>query len=157
MHRAGNNAFVGQGSGDRLIWLHDFRLLAGAMTDDEASRFVTLVRDKRIAAIALDGLRRCAGVLPSPHLDALIAALESSPLAASGAAFLRAGRLRREWLELRAVPTVRTRLAYLAGRLLPDAEYMRERFPGASGGALPLLHARRWLGRLTPRGPARER
>lgn len=157
MHRAGNNAFVGQGSGDRLIWLHDFRLLAEAMSDDETSRFVTLVRDKRIAAIAIEGLRRCTDALPSTRVDALIVALERRPMAASGAAFLRAGRLRREWLELRAVPTVRTRLAYLAGRLLPDAEYMRERFPGASGGALPLLHARRWLGRLAPRGSARER
>lgn len=157
MHRAGNNAFVEPESGDRLIWLHDFRALADAMDDTVSARFVGLVCDRRIAAIALDGLRRCADAFPSARIDALIGAIEHSPAAASGAAFLRAGHLRREWLELRAVPTMRARMAYLAGRALPDADYMRERFPGSADRALPLLHAQRWLGRLVPRGPTRER
>ena len=156
LHRAGNNAFIDAGFGDRLIWLHDFRVLTDAMTDDELARVVRLVADKRIAAIAIDGLRRCGECLPSPRLDALISALERGAAPRSGADLLRAGRLRREWLELKAIPTLRARLAYLAGRALPDAQYMRERFPGSSR-ALPLLHARRWLGGLAPRGTVRER
>ena len=156
LHRAGNNAFIDAGFGDRLIWLHDFRVLTDAMTDDELARVVRLVADKRIAAIAIDGLRRCGECLPSPRLDALISALERGAAPRSGADLLRAGRLRREWLELKAIPTMRARLAYLAGRALPDAQYMRERFPGSSR-ALPLLHARRWLGGLAPRGTVRER
>lgn len=157
LHRAGNNAFVEPGFGDRLIWLHDFRVLADAMTDDGPARFVRLVGEKRIAALAIEGLRSCAACLPSPRLDALISALESSAAPRSGADLLRAGRLRREWLELKAIPTMRARLSYLAGRALPDAQYMRERFPDAGRRALPLLHARRWLGAVVPPGSERER
>lgn len=157
LHRAGNNAFVEPGFGDRLIWLHDFRVLADAMDDHALARFVGLAGEKRFAAIAIEGLRQCAGSMPSAHLHTLIASLERSPMATSGAGFLRAGRLRREWLELRAVPTMRARLACLAGRVLPDASYMRERFPDAQGRALPLLHVQRWFGRLVPRRSARER
>lgn len=157
LHRAAGNALVEPGSGDRLIWLHDFRVLADAMDDHALARFVGLAGEKRFAAIAIEGLRQCAGSMPSAHLHTLIASLERSPMATSGAGFLRAGRLRREWLELRAVPTMRARLACLAGRVLPDASYMRERFPDAQGRALPLLHAQRWFGRLVPRRSARER
>jgi len=157
LHRAGNNLYVERDFGDRLVWLHDFRVLADAMSDDDRARFVRLACDRKVAAIAIQGLRRCADCLPSPRLAALIAELEKSPAARSGADLLGAGRLRREWIELRAIPTMRARLAYLAGRAIPDAEYMRERFPDARGRALPILHARRWLGGLAPRRSARER
>jgi len=157
LHRAGNNVYVERDFGDRLIWLHDFRVLADAMSDDDLANFVRLACHRKVAAIAIEGLRRCADCLPSPRLAALIADLEKSPAAHSGADLLGAGRLRREWLELRAIPTMRARLAYLAGRAIPDAEYMRERFPDARGRALPILHAQRWLGGLVPRRSARGR
>lgn len=151
LHRAANNVFVAAEFGDRLIWLHDIRVLADAMDDAGRADFVRGVEDRRVAAIALDGLRRCAQCLASPHAGALIAALERSPAAAAGAELLRAGRWRREWLELRALPTLHTRLAYLAGRALPEADYLRERFPEARESALALLHARRWLGGIAAR------
>lgn len=157
LHRAGNELFVRRGFGDRLIWLHDFRVLADAMADDDLARFVRLARDRQVAAIAIDGLRSCARCLPSPRIAALVAELEAGPGAAAGAALLGAGPLRREWLELAAIPTMRTRIAYLAGRLVPSADYMRERFPESGKRALPLLHARRWLGGLVARGSARGR
>ena len=105
LHRAGNNQFIEAGFGDRLIWLYDFHLLVEAMTDDDLAQFRRLAEAKRIVAIALDGLRRCADAFGSPRVQALIAELERSPAAESGAAFLRAGKIGREWLELRAIPT----------------------------------------------------
>ena len=157
LHRAGNNVYVEPGFGDRLIWLYDFRVLVDAMTDDELARFVRLTGEKRIAAIAIDGLRRCADCFPSPRLDALVAALEASPGAASGAQHLRAGRLGREWREIRAIPTSGGRLAYLGTRLLPGSDYMHERFPETPGRTLPILHAQRWLERLGLRFLPRKR
>lgn len=145
MHRAGNNQFGERGFGDRLIWLYDFQLLVEAMTDDDVERFRRLAEAKRVAAIAIDGLRRCAEAFGSPRVQTLISKLEHSPAAESGASFLRAGRFGREWLELMAIPRVGARLAYLASRVVPSVDYMRERFPDCAGHALPLLHARRWL------------
>ena len=155
LHRAGNNQFMEPGFGDRLIWLYDFHLLVEAMTDDNRARFARLAEARRVVAIAVDGLRHCADAFRSPRVEALMRELERSPVATSGAAFLRAGRIGREWLELRAIPTSRDRLTYLANRLVPSADYMRERFPDEGNRALPLLHARRWLqgidGRLSTR------
>jgi uncharacterized LabA/DUF88 family protein len=66
-----------------------------------------------------------------------------------------ASKIGREWLELRAIPTFPDRLTYVANRLVPSADYMRERFADDANRALPLLHARRWLlgigGRLSAR------
>jgi hypothetical protein len=145
LHRAGNNLYEGQGFGDRLIWLYDFHLLIDAMSAAELARFVQLATDKKVAAIAMDGLRRCAAFFPSHRLDEAIAALERSPDAASGAKLLRAGRIGREWLELRAIPTNSARIAYLAARVCPRSEHLRERFPKARDHGLLALHAHRWL------------
>ena len=157
LHRVGNNVYVEPGFGDRLIWLYDFRVLVDAMTDDDLARFVRLIGTKGMAAIAIDGLRQCALCLPSPRVDKLIAALESSPAATSGAQHLRAGRLGREWRELLAIPTTAGRLGYLRSRLVPDPDYMRERFPDARAQKLPALHAQRWLEGLGLRSSTRKR
>ncbi|MBK8742752.1 MAG: nucleotidyltransferase family protein [Betaproteobacteria bacterium] len=102
IHRAGNNRNEGRGAGDKLIWLYDIYLLVKEMTDAELERFRDLVESRRIVAIALEGLRRCADFFGSPRLTSLIRELESGPFADSGLDWLRAGRLRFEWMELRA-------------------------------------------------------
>ncbi len=145
LHRAGNNLFQAPGFGDRLIWLYDIHLLVDAMTNAERDDFRATVEAKRVGAIALEGLRRCAERFPSPSLAALIDALARSPQAQSGAELLTAGRMRREWLEWRAIPGAGARLAYLAERAFPSREYMLERYPESSSRPLPALHARRWL------------
>lgn len=146
LHRAGDNQFVGSSFGDRLIWLYDLKLLVEEMSDVELHHFCRLAEEKRVVAIAIEGLRSCADCLGSTRVETLLRELERSPRAQSGARFLSAGKLVLEWLELRAIPTSSGRLTYLANRLFPCAEYMRERFPDSASRALPVLHARRWLG-----------
>ncbi|MFO1316204.1 MAG: nucleotidyltransferase family protein [Burkholderiales bacterium] len=148
MHRVGNNLFVAPGFGDRLIWLYDIHLLVEAMTDDDLRCFRHCVERTRVVAIAIEGLRRCAARFGSPRVAALATELESSPVAASGARLLRAGKLHREWLELCAVPTATSRARYVASRVFPSRDYLHERFPDAADRALPALYARRWLARV---------
>jgi len=145
LHRAGTNLFQSPGLGDRLIWLYDTRLLVQAMTEDELDAFRNVVETARVGAIALEGLGHCDERFPAPRLTALIGALGSNPQARAGAELLSAGRLRREWLELLAIPPVVPRLAYLAERAFPSGEYMRERYAEASARSLAFLHSRRWL------------
>ena len=156
LHRAGNNQFIDAGLGDRLIWLYDVHLLVEAITADDLARFRRIAQDKRIVAIAIQGLRSCVKHFGSPRVEALCAELEKSPAAESGADLLRAGKLAREWLELRAIPTAWARAMYLANRVLPSRDYMRERFPDSPDRALPILHARRWLEGIGKRWPARQ-
>jgi len=143
LHRAGTNLFQEPGLGDRLIWLYDMKLLSEQMLGPELEDFQRMVEGKRLGAIAIDGLRACARCLGSPRLSKLIGRLEGSPGAAYGEDLLHAGKLRREWIEFRAIPTTRTRLAYLGERLFPTREYMREQYPDAAAHSLPLLYLQR--------------
>ena len=157
LHRAGNNLFQAPGFGDRLIWLYDIHLLVEAMTERQLDDFRATVETKRVGAITLQGLRQCAGRFPSPRLADLIDVLLGSAQAQSGAEFLGAVRLRREWMELRAIPRAASRFNYLAERAFPSREYVRERYPESSASPLPLLHARRWLEGLGKMVRARRR
>ena len=145
LHRASNNLFQSPGFGDRLIWLYDIHLLVCTMTSAEQADFRAMAKTKRVGAIALEGLRRCAARFPSPPLAALIEALARSPEAKSGSALLGASRLKREWIELLAIPSATSRFIYLADRAFPSSAYVRERYPESSASLLPLLHAQRWL------------
>lgn len=156
LHRAGSN-LQSPGFGDRLIWLYDVHLLVEAMGTEHRARFCRLVEDRRIVAIASDGLRRCASCFRSPCVAALADELDRSAVVGSGARLLDAHGAHREWLELRAIPTMAARVRYVATRLFPSGEYLRERFPDAAERTLPVLHARRWLAGLGARSSARER
>ena len=157
LHRVGNNVFVARDFGDRLIWLYDIVLLVEAMSADDLLLFKRLVEDRGVVAMAIEGLARCAEYFRSPRVAALAAELRSSDAARSGARLVRAHGMRREWLELCAIPAPAARLRYLATRLFPSAEYLRERFPGDAERALPILHARRWLEGVAGRLPIRRR
>jgi hypothetical protein len=155
LHRAGTNLFQEAGLGDRLIWLYDMKVLTEQMPDPEREDFQRMVEGKRLGAIAIDGLRACAACFDSARLRELIGRLERSPGAAHGADILCAGKLRREWIEFRAIPAARTRLVYLAERLFPARDYMREQYPEAATQSLPLLYLRRWVAGLRRLVPAR--
>ncbi len=84
------------------------------------------------------------------HIDAYSTTLMCELL--SGADLLKAGRLRREWIEFRAIPGAHSRLSYLAARAFPSSEFMHERYPQSHPRALFALHALRWreaLGKMT--------
>ena len=154
LHRVGSNRFQYPGLGDRLIWHYDIKLLVEQMSTGEVEDFQKMVETKRIGAIAAEGLSECALRFGSLRLTELRQNLTSSPAASYGANLLKAGRLERDWIELRAIPDVRSRLAYLAQRAFPAREYMRERFPDSATRSLAFLHARRLfegLGMLIPR------
>jgi len=148
LHRAANNRLVAPGYGDRLIWLYDLHLLVEHLTADQRAQFRRVVAEKHLGAPAWEGLRRCWECFRSPLVASLVAELECSGAANDGSRLVGADGLHGEWLELRAIPTMSGRLRYLVARLLPSAEYMRERYPDSAPQSLLVLHARRWMQRL---------
>jgi hypothetical protein len=149
LHRAkhDSNPYYSDGvaylGGDRLVWLYDIHLLAGALTAEDWQAFTATARTRGLTAVcraALAATAACFGTqVPPTALSALDVGDRIEPVAA----YLGAGRLRALAMDIRAVDGVTERLHYLRELCLPPAPYMRAKYASARVTWLPWLYARR--------------
>ena len=126
---------------DRLIWLYDIHVLAGAMTPGERAEFLALARVKRLRSICACGLGRAQSRFGTEHparwLDHLQTGRhdEIEPTAA----FLEQGLRRIDILlsDLRAVGGWTRKIRLLREHLFPPPAFIRSRY----GSDTPLLFA----------------
>lgn len=129
-------------SGDRLIWLYDFHLLAQRIDAQGYADFRRIAGAQRLAGVCLDGLRQAqnafATPLPAGLLDDLARTARSEPFDA------RHARIRwyQEWHNLRAQP-LRRKLAFAREKLFPSRAYMREQYPVDGPLGLAVAYLRR--------------
>lgn len=146
-------------SADRLIWLYDLQLLAGALGPAERDELARLAHRKGLAAVCRDGLARAAEVLgtgPAPAGTAeLLRALEPGGRAETPHAYLHASGLRQQYMNFRALAGLGAKLRFLGELAVPPAAYMRARYGDVRPAWLPWLYLRRALrgsaGRLAGR------
>ena len=137
--------------GDRLIWARDIDLLAGALSEAEWRRFTVVALDQGVAAVCRDGLALAKRTLGSEISEDVMAVLGAARGERASAYLLGAGQARRAWLDLRAIPGLRRKLAYVAARSLPPEAFMRGKYPGMAGRPLALLHLKRMIDLIRPR------
>jgi hypothetical protein len=114
----------------RLIWLADIDLLARALGPEDWSAFARSAATNRMCSFARAALDLATRFFETPVPPTLTEVLEANgadePIARH---YLRphsrAGRL---LVDIRALPAWRDRVAVLYEHLVPDAEYMRERY-----------------------------
>jgi hypothetical protein len=128
--------------GDRLIWLHDIHLLAGAMAADDWRAFVGLARQKGLAAICREGLELTMARLGTACDDDVLGALGAPGRPEPAAAYVASRRLTQVVRDFRAVPGVRNRWLFLREMALPPATYVRMLYRDADWQWLPWLYAR---------------
>ncbi len=137
--------------GDRLIWAKDIDLLAGALSDAEWDWFRAAAIEQEVAAVCSDGLAFARRTMGSTIPDAVTKALGAVRGEPASAYLLGAGQARRAWLDLRAIPGWRRKLAYVAARSLPSATFMRGKYPELADRPLALLHLKRMVDLARPR------
>lgn len=126
-----------------LIWLYDIHLLAGSLTEDEASRFVALAREHRVASICARGIAVAAHhfrtVLPEPLTH--LAPAGEEPLVA----YMDTGLRPVDVLisDLRALTGWSARVQLLREHLFPSPRYLRSVASHFGSGPLPVVYARR--------------
>lgn len=134
----------------RLIWRYDAHLLAGAMTADELRSFARTAVAKRVARLCASELETARATFgtrlaaDARELDAIFAgAMPDEP----SALYLgRASRpAQRLLVELRVLPTWRTRARLLGQHLFPSPAYMRGAYGRTGRAILPALYAHRIL------------
>jgi hypothetical protein len=158
MHRAahvqapyfvGGVAYYG---GDRLIWLYDIHLLAMSFSQPQWGELLALARRKGFRSVCLEGIEQARLHLGTPVPTEVLAELGRKGPVEPTAAYLKAGHLRRRWLDLWAYEGVREKLRFARELAFPPAAYMRERFPSARLDWLPWLYVRRAIGGMRRRG-----
>ena len=125
--------------GNRLIWLYDMRLLAGASDEANWSSFVALARGRGVSALCRDALVVAADLVGAPVPDGVRAALEIS------AQLISRSLWRATWVELQAQRGMKARLRCLRDLVLPDRDYMLRKYAGRSSWLLPCLYLQRAL------------
>ena len=142
---------------NRLIWLHDIHLLASALSLTDWECFLSLIEERRVAAVCKDSLDRAAqrfrtGIPASVASDPR---LRSPVIEEASAAYTRRRRVVSDVAsDLQALPSWRARLRLVREHLFPPPQYMREVYSLSSRAPLPWLYAsravrgaRRWLDR----------
>jgi hypothetical protein len=132
----------------RLMWLYDIHLLTERLSPADASRFVEIAVNGRIAAVCAAGLSaaraRFAPLPDAPNsLYAALAQAAQADLSAPSSVFLGATLrkvdvLRSDWSSLGRWSD---RFRLLRDHLFPPASYVMQRYGISSRTLLPLLYA----------------
>lgn len=135
---------------ERLIWLYDIHLLAGALRATEVERFLRIARDRSISSVCEQGLtnacERFGTALPEGLMEGLhqhVARRGQDPTAV----YLRSHLRKVDVLlsDLRALPTWRPRLTLLREHVFPPADFMQQSYRRSPRAFLPALYAWRFI------------
>lgn len=136
---------------DRLIWLYDIHLLAGGMSDGEWDVFVQLASQKGLRAVCLDGMSQAGARLGTTYPAPVLVKLAQPGAVEPAAQYLDGGRLRQQWMDMRALGSHSKRLRLMRELLFPPAAYMHGKFGGGRISWLPWLYLRRAVGGIAKR------
>jgi hypothetical protein len=129
--------------GDRLIWLADIDRLLRGLDSDERAAFVRLAHARGAGRLCAAGIAAAAAAFATPGAPGLARELSDAPFGSTVDRYLVTGPRGRDWLDFRALPDARARLAFLRETLWPDAAYLRAREPGLDDASVLRLRLAR--------------
>jgi len=136
-------------SGDRLIWLYDIHLMAGALSRKSFSTFLDKASRLRVMALCRDALLNSREWFGTILDDSLLERMETPPESEASALFLKPGRAagikQHALLEMKALNTLRERVRLLFQNVFPPADYMCWRYGLRSRMLLPFYYAYRFV------------
>ena len=131
---------------NRLIWLYDIHLLASALSATEWEHFLSLIEQRRVAAVCRRSLDRAAQCFQTtiPPAAASDPRLRTPSRAEASAVYTRPRRVVHDIVsDLRALPSWRDRWRLVREHLFPPRQYMREVYSMSKRTPLPWLYASR--------------
>jgi Uncharacterised nucleotidyltransferase len=130
-------------AGDHLRWVYDIHLLCSALNAAQWSEFTTLAMKKSIAEFCVDGLNAAKEAfntqIPAEGMDAL----QTAARGGASAQRLRASEVAWFFANLRALPDLRQRIAWIKQIALPPPAYMMDKYQTKNRLALPFLYGYR--------------
>lgn len=140
IHRI-NNLLIGEG--DRLIWLLDLHQIGAQLGTADWQRIDELARDKQLAGPCLAAMDACERYFGSNWPASVSDALKQAAATEDFDVDRADSRWYFEWSSLRSRPA-HSRLRWLLRKLVPDPDYMRQRYAVEGTGSLASAYLRRW-------------
>lgn len=131
--------------GDRLIWAKDIHLLAGALTQEEWTKFCGLARAQGVAGVCLEGLNFACTALGTKVPDWVIQKLGTAGPERASAYLLDLQQMGRAWRDVSAIQGWYRKLAYVGARTLPAPSFMRSKYPTMARSSVAFLYVRRMI------------
>jgi hypothetical protein len=130
---------------ERLVWLYDIHLLAGALDDAGWNRVMSTARERGITSVCRDGLEAAAARLGTAVPAAVLAALDAAAEDEPSRVYTEGPQRRLDVLraDLRGLPRWRDRLQLLAEHAFPPASFVMARYAARRRALLPVLYAHR--------------
>jgi len=143
-------------SDERLIWLYDVHLLAGAMSEAEWEQMTSQAKAKDLGCIVRNYLLLSVERLATEVPDKVLSDLA---LCTPGRieSYVQASAIRRKWKNFLAQPSWKLRMAYFAQTFFPPVSVMRERYDSDSTVLLPWFYLRRAVSAIYRRLPYKQR
>lgn len=145
IHRATNRTI---GQENRLIWLYDIHLLSKKMGEEEWSVLTDLTKQKSLAYIVYDALKKVNELFETPVPQKVVNDLqrakekENSPF----------GRTEKRWrlylFDFRCNKGLKNKLTQLGEHLFPSTEYMKVKYDDSKTWNLPYYYIKRLISGL---------
>jgi hypothetical protein len=144
--------------GDRLIWAQDIHLVAGALGDSGWSAFCQSAECGSVEGLCLEALSFAQARLSTGIPDHVLERLAEAPQASWVSKYMiNSGHIERTLCDLKALPGLRQKLAFVGARMLPSGTFMRAKYPKMDGYPLLILYLWRFAQFLTKRPVGSER
>jgi hypothetical protein len=146
MHREGSERH----DRNRLIWLYDIHLLAGAMTPEALEGLVEKAQTKGVQHACLEGLKAAEQCFGTTIPARAIAGLAMEPVAKKGGRYARSN-LALIVDDLKSLPGAPSKVGLLGELFFPDSDALMRKFKKTSKVWLPVLYLRQLLGGVANR------
>jgi hypothetical protein len=144
--------------GDRLIWAQDIHLVAGTLADDGWKAFCESAERGGVAGLCLEALNLSQARLGTGIPCSVLERLKAAPQASGASNYmLNSGPIGRTVSDLKALPGIGRKLAFIGSRLLPSQVFMRTKYPELGRFPLPILYVWRIVRFLTMRAERNDR
>ncbi|MDX2477662.1 MAG: nucleotidyltransferase family protein [Gammaproteobacteria bacterium] len=98
---------------NRLIWLYDIHLMAEAMGDTGLDLFLVKAKQKSITVLCADALKTCQAIFNTSLPEHFLADLKTDSKREPSAQLIKASKLRWAWEDLRTLPGVSEKIAFV--------------------------------------------
>jgi hypothetical protein len=132
-------------SADRLIWLFDIHLLAGALAAPEWRELERLATDRGLRAVCADGLSAARNRFGTDAASGTFMDLDGARANEAPALYFAAGPIRQWFMDWSACDGPVQKARYVRELVFPSREYMRSRFGARPQWSLPFWYVRRLL------------